>query len=264
MPRVRKGRLAAAPVKSVTEQESALEGIGSICCTVITVLFVFTFVFENFLIPSASMASTLLVGDHVMADRASLAPASPWAHVIPYRELRRGEPVVFLKPLLEPDGTNITLVKRVVGIPGDRIHLRGGVLYLNGVAENEPFAAKPTALNQDAYRDNFPAVPPDNIYGVTATWALDLPTHIEGNDLVVPPGKYFMMGDNRTNSLDSRYWGFVDRKNLVGRPLFVYWSFEMPQQNEEPTLAESIELTVREVAHFFTETRWERTLRAVN
>jgi signal peptidase I len=243
--------------------ESTLQSMASLCCTGIMVLFVFTFVFENFVIPSASMASTLLVGDHVMADRASLAPASPWAHVLPYRALRRGEPVVFYKPLLEADGTNMILVKRVVGLPGDRIHLRDGILYLNGVAQNEPQTAKPTALNQDAYRDNFPAVAPDGDPRVTATWAVDLPAYIQGDDIVVPPDHYFMMGDNRTNSLDSRYWGFVDRKNLVGRPLFVYWSFPMPEESGEPTMAESVALTVREWMHFLSGTRWSRTLKPI-
>jgi signal peptidase I len=253
----------AKVLKIAREGESQLQGIGSLCCTAITVLFVFTFIFQNFVIPSPSMASTLLVGDHVMVDRASLAPASPWSHLFPYRELRRGEPVVFLKPILEPDGTNLILVKRVVGLPGDRIHLRDGILYLNGVAENEPFAAKPTALNRDSYRDDFPAISPDGNPYVTATWAVDLPTHIEGNNLVVPPGKYFMMGDNRLNSLDSRYWGFVDRKNLIGRPLFVYWSSKMPEEDGEPTAGESLALMAHQLTHFVTETRWNRTLHSV-
>lgn len=249
--------------KPGNEDESHLQGIGSLCCTLVTVLFVFTFIFQNFVIPSPSMASTLLVGDHVMVDRASLAPASPWAHVLPYRELRRGEPVVFLKPLLEPDGTNLVLVKRVVGLPGDRIHLRDGILYLNGVAQDEPQTAKPTALNSDAYRDNFPAVLPWRNPKVTAAWALDLPAHIQDGDLVVPPDNYFMMGDNRTNSLDSRYWGFVNRKNLIGRPMFVYWSFPMPEEDGEPTMAVSLALTVHELEHFLPETRWSRTLKPV-
>jgi signal peptidase I len=254
-------QLTTAPEK----EETALESIGSLVCTVIPLLFALTFVFQNMVIPSASMASTILVGDHVIVDRASLAPRSGLlGRMLPYRDLRRGEPVVFLKPVLEADGTNLTLIKRVVGIPGDRIHLRDGILYLNGVAQDEPQTAKPTALDHNAYRDNFPAVSPDGIPHVTATWALDLPTHIQGGDLVVPPDSYFVMGDNRTNSLDGRYWGFVRRENLIGRPMFVYWSFAMADQNGEPTTAESLALMLREVTHFFTDTRWSRTLRRVN
>jgi signal peptidase I len=247
------------------EKESTLEGISSLLCTVITLMFALTFVFENMVIPSASMASTILVGDHVIVDRASLAPRSGLlGHLLPYRDLRRGEPVVFFKPILEADGTNLILIKRVVGIPGDRIHLRDGILYLNGIAQDEPQAAKPTALDHDAFRDDFPTVSPDGDPRVTARWALDLPNHVQGGDLVVPAGSYFMMGDNRTNSLDGRYWGFARRENLIGRPLFVYWSFAMADQNGEPTTAESLALMLREVTHFFTDTRWSRTLRRVN
>jgi signal peptidase I len=209
------------------------------------------------------MASTLLVGDHVVADRSSLAPASPWARILPYRPLRRGEPVVFFKPILESSGTEDILVKRVVGVPGDRIHLRGGVLYVNGVPQREAYAAMPTPGDTNLYRDDFPLIPPANVAGVTASWAVDLPQHIQGDDLIVPSDSYFMMGDNRTKSLDSRYWGFVDRKNLVGRPLFIYWSIKMPQQDGDPTLAESVSLTFHQLAHFFDETRWNRTLRRV-
>jgi signal peptidase I len=124
------------------EKESALESIGSLVCTIVPLLFALTFVFENMVIPSASMASTILVGDHVIVDRASLAPRSGLlGRMLPYRDLRRGEPVVFKKPILEPDGTNINMIKRVVGIPGDRIHLRDGIVYLNGIAQDEPQAA---------------------------------------------------------------------------------------------------------------------------
>ena len=243
--------------------ESQLQSFASLCVTAISVLFVFTFVLQNFVIPSASMASTILVGDHDIVDRVSLAPASPWARIVPYRELRRGEPVVFYKPILEQDGSEDTLVKRVVGVPGDRIHLRGGVLYVNGVAQHEPYAAMPTAANYQPYRDDFPLILPRNVPGVTARWSLELPQHIDGDDLIVPPDSYFMMGDNRTNSLDSRYWGFVQRKNLIGRPLFIYWSIDMPEENGEPTLAEQASVFFRHLTHFASDTRWRRTFRVV-
>jgi signal peptidase I len=243
--------------------ESFLESFASYCGTAITILFIFTFIFQNFAIPSRSMASTLLVGDHVFADRASLAPPASGPRLIPYRPLQRNEPVVFFKPILEPDGTKMTLVKRVVGLPGDRIHLRDGILYVNGVAQNEPQTAKPTASDSNPYRDNFPLIPPDNIPGVTATWALNLPEHIQGDDLVIPPDSYFVMGDNRTNSLDSRYWGFVRRENLVGRPLFIYWSIATPEQDGNPTLAQEASIFLRHLTHFATDTRWQRTFQPV-
>ena len=137
-------------------------------------------------------------------------------------------------------------------------------MYLNGFAQREPQAATPTALNSNPYRDDFPSVAPDNMPGVTATWTLDLPTHIAGEDLVVPPDSYFVMGDNRTNSLDGRYWGFVPRKNLIGRPLFIYWSFKTPEdQIDKTSLADEAAFFAHELTHFLTETRWRRTFQPV-
>jgi len=245
-------------------KESSLQGFASLCGTFAVGLFILTFVFQNFVIPSSSMASTLLVGDHVVVERATLARSAPWTPFIPYRELHRGEPVVFYKPVADPDGEHTILVKRVIGIPGDRIHLRRGIVYLNGVAQNEPYAAKPTYANYDPYRDDFPSIPPSRGANVTAEWSLDLPAYIQGEDLVVPPGSYFVMGDNRTNSLDGRYWGLVPRSKLIGRPLFVYWSFETPEdQMYKTSPSEQASFALHEFIHFFDETRWRRTFHIV-
>jgi signal peptidase I len=155
-------------------------------------------------------------------------------------------------------------VKRVIGIPGDHIHLRNGVVYLNGVAQNEPQAAKPSDLNYSPYRDDFPSVPASEGGDVTAEWSVALPSYIQGEDLVVPPGHYFAMGDNRPNSLDSRYWGFVPRANIIGRPLFVYWSFVTPEDQENKTaLSDRVAWFLHEAIHFFGQTRWSRTLHRV-
>ena len=246
-------------------QETRLETLSSLSSTIVIALFALTFIFQNFVIPSSSMASTLLVGDHVLVERATLAPPASWAHILPYREVHRGEPIVFYKPFAEPNGEHIILVKRVIGVPGDRIHLRRGIVYLNGVAQDEPRAAKPTIANYDRYRDDFPSIPSANVPGATAEWSLDLPTHIQGEDLVVPPGTFFVMGDNRTNSLDGRYWGLVPRSNLIGRPLFVYWSFKtLDDQINKTSLSERAGFTLHQITHFFTDTRWSRTLHAVN
>jgi signal peptidase I len=247
------------------EQETALESLASICTVLAIGLFVMTFVFQNFEIPSASMVKTLLIGDHVLVDRISLAPSTKWAPFNFYRDIRRGDVIVFLKPG-EPD---LFLVKRAIGIPGDRIHLRNGIVYLNGVAQDEPQAGKPAFDDNpqhafQAYRDDFPAIPPTGGEDVTATWAMELPSHIQGDDLVVPPGKIFAMGDNRTESLDGRYWGFVPRENIVGRPLFVYWSFETPaDQINKQSMGERIGFMGHILIHVFDETRWKRTLHLI-
>jgi signal peptidase I len=252
-----------------TQPESTLQSLAGNLCSIIVALFVFTFLFQNFMIPSASMASTILVGDHLVVAHANLTPAGPLDRVLPFREVHRGDPVVFHKPVAEPDGTQLTLIKRIVGVPGDRIHLRDGIVYLNGVAQQEPYAALPTATNPDAYRDNFPAIPPDRVPRVTARWTIDLADHIARHpdgtaDLVVPPDSYFVMGDNRTNSLDSRYWGFVPRANVIGRPLFNYWSFPTPDNIDEAPLSTQAAFAAHELTHFFTETRWSRTFHPIN
>jgi signal peptidase I len=244
--------------------ETVPEGFASTCSVLAVGLFALTFVFQNFVIPSSSMASTLLTGDHVLVERETLAPPANWAPFLHYRDVSRGDVIVFYKPAEERNGEHIFLVKRVIGIPGDYIHLRKGIVYLNGVAQDEPQAAKPTDVNYDPYVNDFPSVNPSREPRVTTDWSALLPMEIRGEDLVVPPGNYFVMGDNRTNSMDSRYWGFVPRENIIGRPLFVYWSIEMPESGaEEVPLKEQAGSTLHEFVHFFDETRWRRTFHRI-
>jgi signal peptidase I len=251
-------------VTKKAEHETRLEGFASICATLVMGLFVLTFAFQNFMVPSSSMASTLQVGDHVMVERELAAPPTHWMPFIPYRDVKRGDVVVFYKPIPEADGDHIPLVKRVIGVPGDRIHLRDGIVYLNGVAQSEPKAAKTTADTYDPYVDDFPSASPAGHPDVTATWSVTLAESMQGGDLVVPAGHYFMMGDNRDHSMDSRYWGFVPRENIIGRPLFVYWSFDGPENNElKPALSEQAGTMAHEMLHFFDKTRWARTLHRI-
>ncbi len=256
-----------AAAKEEAQTETPLESLASICTVLAVGLFVMTFIFQNFEIPSASMVPTLLIGDHVLVDRVTLAPKTSWAPFLDYRAVHRGDVIVFLKP--NPETPDLFLVKRAIGLPGDRIHLRQGIVYLNGVAQNEPQAGKP-AYDGDPqhaynpYRDDFPSIPASVEDGATASWALEMPTHIEGDDLVVPPGKIFAMGDNRTESLDGRYWGFVPQENIVGRPMFVYWSFETPaDQIYKTSVGDRIGFIGHILLHIFDETRWKRTLHII-
>jgi signal peptidase I len=256
------GRPADAEIK-----ETPLEALASICSVLVVGLFIMGFIFQNFVIPSGSMEKTLLIGDHVLVDRITLAPPTSWAPFVHYRPVKRGDIIVFLKP--NPETPDLILVKRAIGIPGDRIHLRHGVVYVNGVAQNEPYAGMPTENGnfEDAYqpyRDDFPSIAPPPDVQVTDLWRVDLPTHIQGDDLVVPPGKVFAMGDNRTESLDSRFWGFVPMENIMGRPMFVYWSFQTPADQEDKTsLSDRMAFMVHIVTHFFSGTRWSRTFHVV-
>ncbi len=276
---VRVKRTSAAKEET---SETLLEGFASLCVMMCVYLFVIGFMFQNFEIPSPSMVGTLLVGDHVLVDRTTLAPAPKGMPLVHYRPVQRGDIIVFMKPHSEvPD---MILVKRAIGIPGDRIHLRKGVVYLNGIAQTEPTAIQPTDANLTSYRDDFPSdlvglkhygsddlaqrgecrdktcVEQEAIDNRVMDWADELPKYIQGEDLVVPPGMVFAMGDNRTESLDGRFWGFVPEQNILGRPLFVYWSFKTPEdQVDKTTTADKLKFLLHEATHFFDDTRWGRT-----
>ena len=279
--------LAVAGVAGKDERaETPLEGLASLCTILAVYLFAIAFVVQNFDIPSPSMVNTLLVGDHLMVDRVTLAPATKWAPFVHYRPVQRGDIIVFMKPHSEVPG--MILVKRAIGVPGDRIHLRQGVVFVNGVAQTEPYAIQPAAASLIPYRDDFPSdlvglrrygsddlalrgecrneacVEQEGIDNRVMDWVDEMPKHIEGDDLVVPPGYVFAMGDNRADSLDSRFWGFVPQGNILGRPMFVYWSFKTPDDQEDKTsLSDKIAFMVHEATHFFHGTRWERTFHVV-
>ena len=254
--------------------ETPFEALASICSVLVVGLFILTFLAQNYVIPSGSMENTLLVGDHLVVDRITLIPPASWMPLIRYREPRRGDVVVFFKPVYQPgidqtdaDGTPqyTQLVKRLIGVPGDHIHLRNGIVIVDGVAQPVGFAQPTTTDNFNEFLDDFPAVPPAGVPGATESWAVNFPSYIQGGDLVVPPGMYFMMGDNRHNSLDSRYWGFVPRANIIGRPLFNYWSFEAADgQLEQTGFGHKLAWFGHVLVHFFPDTRWKRTFHIVH
>jgi signal peptidase I len=244
-------------------KETTVEFLASLAAVLVTGLFIITFVMQAFEIPSSSMENTLLIGDHVFVNRVQFAPKTSWVgSLLPYRDPKRGEIVVFLHP--DPAYAGMYVVKRIIGLPGDHIHLRNGVVYRNGVALDEPYVLHDADDPTQHYRNDFPAKTPTDSEGLSVNWFVDLQSHIQGEDLVVPPDSFFAMGDHRGVSLDSRYWGFIPRANVIGRPMFIYWSFETPDgQYTKTSWGERIMFLGKVVLHFFDETRWKRTLQVV-
>ena len=240
-------------------RETTPEFIASVALVLVVGLFIITFNLQAFEIPSSSMENTLLIGDHVFVDRVTLAPKTRWTGpLIPYRQVQHGDIVVFLSPA-EP---GLYVVKRIIGIPGDRIHLRDGAVHRNGEKLDEPYVLH-DPNNYIDYRDNFPAVQP-SMGTVTPGWHVLLPNYIQDGELVVPPDSYFAMGDHRDVSYDSRYWGFIPRENIIGRPMFIYWSFETPpDQYHKTSIPDRLAFVLRVIVHFPTQTRWRRMLRLV-
>jgi signal peptidase I len=242
-------------------RETTVEFLASLAGVLVTGLFIITFVLQAFEIPSSSMEDALLIGDHVFVNREQFAQPTHWiSSLMPYRDPRRDDIMVFLSP----EEKGLFIVKRVIGIPGDRIHLRDGAVYRNGVKLDEPYAEHKFE-NYDPYRDTFPAVAPSARYGVTSEeWQRTMSSYVHGEDIVVPPDSYFGMGDNRDVSKDSRYWGFIPRKNVIGRPMFIYWSFLTPaNQYQMRGVGDRLGFVAHTIIHFFDETRWSRTLRIV-
>jgi signal peptidase I len=223
--------------------------------TILLLLFGTTNLVQAFVIPTGSMEDTLLIGDHLLVDKLAYAPSGPISrHVLPYSEPKRGDIIVFRYPV----DISQTFVKRCIGIPGDRIRLIDKQLILNGHQVNEPYVYHKSELI-DSYRDNFPG--PPNTYMAEAAHDM-LSNHVVNGEIVVPPGFFFAMGDNRDSSLDSRYWGFVPRANIIGKPIIIYWSYEASTDAlSQPVI--SVNHLLDLVQHFPSKTRWRRTFRPV-
>ncbi len=262
-----KSSVKAASAKNNTEpkppEETPLEFVASLASVLVTGLFIITFILQAFEIPSGSMQNGLLIGDHVFVNRIQFAPPSSWlGKLLPYRTPHRDEVAVFVSPV-QP---GLFLVKRIIGVPGDHLRLRDGTVYRNGEKLNEPFTLHlpPEERSPDGpYANNFPSVSPEG-YGVHRDWALTQSEFIQNGEVVVPPGHYFAMGDNRDNSYDSRFWGFVPQANLIGRPMFIYWSFDTPENQYQRTdFTERLGFLLHTIIHFFDQTRWRRTFKVV-
>jgi signal peptidase I len=246
------------PPRSVApgkQRESLPVLLQSLMTTVVIALFVVTFVTQAFKIPSASMQDTLLVGDYLLVDKVHYAQGGIWGHVLPYASIHRNDIIVFKYPV-DPSKN---FVKRVIGLPGDRVRLINGTVWVNGRRQGEPFVIRNGSYND--YRDNFPVITASGREGVVPEWRNSLPSHIQNGELVVPADSYFVMGDNRDNSSDSRYWGFVPRENVVGRPWLIYLS--LAEGDAPPGPDDKLASWLYTVQHLWENLRWRRTMQLV-
>jgi signal peptidase I len=223
-------------------------------------LFIITFIVQAFRIPSGSMENSLLVGDYLLVDKAHFGPAGAWQPILPYRAVRRGDIIVFRYPV---DPTQ-HFVKRVIGLPGDHIHLQRGRVYINGRMLTEPYVVFKEHFH-DEFRDEFPRGDWVN-ENVGVAWSTQLRALVQDGELIVPRDRYFVMGDNRDQSLDSRYWGFVPRENIIGRPLLIYFSIAGVSDDDDESVAtgpaDDKLFNLRErISQVLGNLRWRRIMR---
>jgi len=245
------------------EDTTLSEYLESLLVTVLLALFATTFILQAFKIPSPSMESTLLVGDHLLVNKFIFGGHGAWYEkILPYRPIEHGDIIVFKYPY--QDHTHY--VKRVIGLPGDHLKLADQRLFVNGKLLNEPYVAHDPAVGYDPLNYNFP---PQGIQlyssPVIPEWAREIKKYVHGDEIVVPPGKYFAMGDNRDHSSDSRYWGFVDRDAIMGRPFLIYWSVEASSADYNAnTFFQRLAGIFDTLLHLPTRTRWSRMLHTVH
>jgi len=213
----------------------------SIVIAVILALFIRTFVVQAFKIPTGSMEETLLIGDHLLVNKFVFGPTASAAErgLLPIGTIKRLDVLVFKYPE-EPDRD---FIKRVIGLPGDTVELREKKVYINGKPLDEPYV-------------HFLSPPsgPSELHEVTS-----LDVRERYGPVTVPPDHYFMMGDNRDNSQDSRYWGFLPRENIKGKSLVIYWSYQAEREDyQDESAGATVKGLVSVFAHFFTRTRWDR------
>ena len=237
------------------EVEDWMGGIQWLCSTVVLAVFVITFLAQAFQIPSESMENTLLIGDYLLVDKVHYGEGGLWNWLMPYSPIHRGDIIVFRYPVHPQQH----FVKRVVGVPGDRVHLFRGRVFVNGKALEDSTFAIHKSLQFDSYRDNFPSgnyISPE----VNSSWWVEMHNVLHNGEIIVPPGHFFVMGDNRDESLDSRYWGFVPRANIIGRPFLIYWSV----QREETAASDGrLERLLYTLVHLPEDARWDRTFHLV-
>ena len=243
----------------MTAKQDSAASFQSLLGTVVIAVFVITFIVQAFQIPSESMENTLLIGDYLLVDKLRYGGGLPEA-VMPYRTIKRGDIIVFRYPVHPTQH----FVKRVIGLPNDRVRLINRRVYVNGKPLQETYV-RYSSPNHDMFRDEFPRldIPATGLEG---DWWLQMRKLVEDGELIVPAGHYFVMGDNRDESSDSRYWGFVPRENIIGRPLLIYWSMRSTAEEraDVSTAGDKLFRFAYAVTHLFQITRWDRTFRVVN
>jgi len=218
----------------------------SIVIAVILALFIRTFVVQAFKIPTGSMENNLLIGDHLLVNKFVFGPsATPIERaLLPLGTIRRRDVIVFKYPE-EPDRD---FIKRVIGLPGETVELRQKKVYINGTPLDEPYV-------------HF-LEPPGTHSAETEITSADVRERF--GPVTVPPDQYFVMGDNRDNSQDSRYWGFLRRDYVKGKALVIYWSYESDREDYEASgAADTVKGLGSVFAHFFTRTRWDRMFKQI-
>lgn len=244
-------------------QTTISEYLESLLVTVILALFGTSFVVQAFKIPSPSMEKTLLVGDHLLVNKFIFGGRGHWYDkLLPYRELQRGDIIVFKFPYQD----HPHFVKRVIGLPGDHLKVVDQQVYINGEPLEEPYVVHDTTFGNDPLNYSFPPVGNQIFLSpVQPEWGREIKKYIQGDEIVVPRDKYFAMGDNRDHSLDSRYWGFVDRDAIMGRPFLIYWSVEANSTDYgETSFGQRIVGVFDTLLHLPARTRWSRMLHTVH
>ncbi|HEY6350382.1 MAG TPA: signal peptidase I [Candidatus Angelobacter sp.] len=248
---------ASTPSEKHSSPRNGETLIQSLLSIIVIVLFVITFIVQAFQIPSESMEKTLLVGDYLLVDKVHFGQGGVTGWLMPYSELKRGDIVVFHYPV-DPSQH---FVKRVIGLPGDHILLRDKTVFVNDEAIPERYAIHVPG-DRNLYRDNFPSGI-DLTGQVDTKWRTELGQRLQDGELVVPADEYFVMGDNRDHSLDSRYWGLVPRANIVGRPLLIYLSLRERQDTAGDGDNGKLVHSGRLLAHLWQFARWDRMFHLV-
>ncbi|HEX5411646.1 MAG TPA: signal peptidase I [Terriglobia bacterium] len=253
-------QISAAPQRA-SRRDGLWETVRSLLIVLVGVFCIRTFVAEATVIPTGSMENTILIGDHVFLNKLLYGPELPYTDVRFPRlaPIHRGDIVAFHYPV----NPTQMFVKRVIGVGGDVIRIADKKVYVNGKPLKEPYAQFMSSA-MFPLRDNFP--PPVReiselpaAWGLDPGWARDMPNYIQKDGLHVPAGHLFVMGDNRDDSLDSRFWGFVPVQNVVGEPLFVYWSYNAPTREWlDDSLRDRLKFDGSILWNFFAKTRWSR------